>query len=70
MYQGILEVHYEWDPTTGIMIRKEVSAPSGRQLIVEARGYEENNLSTEGLIVTITTAIILIVVIRHKKRII
>ncbi|MFW9856193.1 MAG: hypothetical protein ACFFFG_14170 [Candidatus Thorarchaeota archaeon] len=33
-YQQILDVKYEWSAQTGILIRKEITAPSGRQLVV------------------------------------
>ncbi|MFX0087885.1 MAG: hypothetical protein ACFFAU_19695, partial [Candidatus Hodarchaeota archaeon] len=33
-YHDLLDVHYQWDVTTGILVCKEVTAPSGLQLIV------------------------------------
>lgn len=33
-YSDILDVKYEWDIQTGILIRKTVTAPSGHQLVV------------------------------------
>jgi hypothetical protein len=33
-YNQTLDVKYEWDVDTGILTRKEVTAPSGKQLIV------------------------------------
>ena len=67
LYHDILEIHYEWDPTTGLLIRKEATAPSGRQLIVVARGYEENNVSTGGWLVAITTVMVIIHFTKRKK---
>lgn len=38
-YHDILDVQYQWDTTTGILVRKEVTAPSGLQLVVvQGRG--------------------------------
>jgi hypothetical protein len=34
-YNDVLDVHYEWDVMTGILIKKKVGAPSGLQLLVE-----------------------------------
>ena len=33
-FNTLLDVYYEWDATTGILVRKEVTAPSGLQLIM------------------------------------
>lgn len=33
-YDDILDIQYEWDTSSGILVRKEVRAPSGLQLIV------------------------------------
>lgn len=33
-YNNVLDIQYEWDTTTGLLMRKEVTSPSGLQLIV------------------------------------
>lgn len=33
-YNDILDIQYEWDTATGILLRKEVTSPSGHRLLV------------------------------------
>ncbi|NHJ47505.1 MAG: hypothetical protein FK733_06945 [Asgard group archaeon] len=43
-FNDLLDVYYEWDVTSGILMRKEVTAPSGLQLIV----VQTNQVTTPG----------------------
>lgn len=56
-YNDILDVVYEWDTSSGILTRKEVTAPSGRQLVVvSGEGWRFGALSP-GLIILVITPV-------------
>lgn len=63
-YNSVLDIQYEWDITTGILMRKEVTAPSGLQLIVEPT----SEISIPGWNFPIVLITVLIVIWWHTKR--
>ncbi|UCG00424.1 MAG: hypothetical protein JSW11_12340 [Candidatus Heimdallarchaeota archaeon] len=63
-YNGVLDILYEWDITTGLLVRKEVTAPSGLQLII----VPTSEISVPGWNLPIVLLTVLIINWWHKKR--
>ena len=60
-YNGILDVKYEWDITTGMLSRKEVTAPSGLQLVVvPGKGKGMDGLTFESLVIAVAVCGLLV----------
>jgi hypothetical protein len=57
-FNDLLDVYYEWDTTTGILVRKEVTAPSGLQLIL----VPTNQVSIPGWNFSLVLLTVLIVI--------
>ena len=63
-FNDLLDVYYEWDIATGILVRKEVTAPSGLQLIL----VPTNQISIPSWSFPIVIITFLIVIWWYKKR--
>jgi hypothetical protein len=57
-YQDVLDVQYEWNTSTGLLMRKEVTAPSGLQLIVvPGRGNPTPGWNISIVLITILVSV-------------
>jgi hypothetical protein len=62
-YNDIHDVVYEWDTSTGLLLKKEVTAPSGLQLLViPGRGIGFFALSPDPIVLTTISLAVLFVI--------